>query len=261
MTDPKTIIENLDKIESSYTYQSGMKGAVDEAGKALTTVGQAVNAALLPVRGLVWGAEQIAAWMNERVSEKLSGVSPEKIVTPNPHVAGPAIEALRYTAQEESLREMFAELLANSVNADKKDDVHPSFVDLIRSMNSLDARLLKELRKRSPVPVIDIAISKEGSKGLRYISRNVSLLGHYAGFAEPWRSMPSIENLERMGLVAVIKHSHLADDTLYEEIQNHPEIRTVIEENTKEEVSSLHIDKGAIEITRFGGMFVKSCIA
>jgi Na+-transporting NADH:ubiquinone oxidoreductase subunit NqrF len=41
MVNPKDIME---KIEKSHTYQSGLRGAVDEAGKALTTVGQAVNA-------------------------------------------------------------------------------------------------------------------------------------------------------------------------------------------------------------------------
>jgi hypothetical protein len=258
---PKDIVENLDKIEKSHTYQAGLSGAVNEAGKALTTVGQAVNAALLPVRGLIWGADQIAEWMNNRISEKLENIPPEKIVPPNPHVAGPAIEALRFTAQEEELREMFAELLANSINADKSVDTHPAFVDLIKSMNGIDARVLKELSRRSPTPIIDIAVKKKDSNGHQFLARNVSLLGVYAGLDDPWRSISVIENLERMGLAVVIKHSHLADAKVYSEIQDNPDVKKLIDENTKEEGSSIHIDRGAVEITRFGNMFVNTCVA
>jgi len=261
MVNPKDVIEHIERVEESHTYQSGLKGAVDEAGKALTTVGQAVNAVLLPVQGLIWGAEKIAGWMNHRVAEKLKDVPPDNIIQPNPHIAGPAIEALKFTAQESELREMFAELLANSINSEKSNDVHPSFVDLIKSMNGLDALLLKELSNSSPVPLIDIGIKKPDSPGHNYLSRNVTLLGVQAGLKDPWRSIPGIENLERMGLCVIIKHTYLSDQNLYKNIQENPDVKKLIDENTKIEGVSLHIDKGAVEITHFGKLFVSSCMA
>jgi hypothetical protein len=261
MVNPKDIMENIEKIEKSHTYQSGLRGAVDEAGKALTTVGQAVNAVLLPVQGLIWGADKVSVWMNERVAEKLKDVPPENIIPPNPHVAGPAIEALKFTAQESELREMFAELLANSINNAKSSDVHPSFVELIKSMNGIDASLIKELANTSPVSLIDIGVKQQNSPGITYISRNVTLLGISAGIKDPWRSIAGIENLERMGLCVIIKHTHLSDESSYNKIKDHPDVKKLIDDNTKDESVSLHLGKGAVEITRFGKVFVSSCMA
>ena len=139
MGEAKDIIENIDKVEQSHIYKSGLSDGVEEFGKALTTVGKAVNTLLLPVTGLIWGANEIATWLNKDVSKKLKDVSPEKIVAPNPHVVGPAIEALKFTAQEQELRDMFSELIASSLNSDKRDEAHPSFVEIIKSMDKTDA--------------------------------------------------------------------------------------------------------------------------
>ncbi len=258
--NPKDIIKNIDKIEESHTYKSGLKGAVDETGKALQTVGQAVNTVLLPVQGMIWGADKIKDWLNVTIAKKLENVDPECITPPNPHIAGPAIEALKFTAQEEELREMFATLLANSINSNKNNDVHPAFVDLIKSMNSIDARILRVLAKRTNAALIDIGITENDTNNTRYSARNVTLLGIEANLVEPWSAIPSIENLERMGLCTIIKSYGLSDKEMYELIQQNKDIKEHIEEQIKDDGMTLNITKGGVEITRFGRMFVSSCI-
>lgn len=57
------------------------------------------------------------------------------------------MQALTYTAQNETLREMYVNLLANSMNTDKNSVVHPSFVEIIKQMNSLDAKVFDEIAK------------------------------------------------------------------------------------------------------------------
>ena len=258
--DPKDIIENIEKVEDSHTYKSGLKGAIDETGKALETIGQAVNSALLPVRGMIWGAEKIKDWLNECVTKKLEHVPVNKIIPPNPHIVGPAIEALKFTAQEEELREMFANLIANSINSDTSDNTHPSFVDIIKSMNRNDAVLLRELANNSPSALIDIGINEVKENTVRYAARNVSLLGKDQTGEQPWSSIHSIENLERMGLCSLIKSSELSNKEAYKEIENREYTKRIIEEHTSKSDLVKHIDKGAVEITQFGKMFVSSCI-
>lgn len=258
--DSDDIVKNIDKIEESHTYKSGLKGAINETGKALQTVGQAVNTVLLPVQGMIWGADKIKDWLNETIAKKLENVEPENIVAPNPHIAGPAIEALKFTAQEEELREMFATLLANSINSNKNSDVHPAFVDLIKSMDNIDARILRVLAKRTNAPLIDIGISRSNESTVRYSARNVTLLGVQANLDDPWKAMSSIENLERMGLCAIIKSHSLHDDGMYEEIQKNKDVKVHIEKYTQDEGSTLNLTKGAVEITQFGRLFVSSCI-
>ena len=259
MGETKDIIENIDKVEQSHIYKSGLHGGVEEFGKALTTVGKAVNTLLLPVTGLIWGANEIATWLNKDVSEKLQDVSPEKIVAPNPHVVGPAIEALKFTAQEEELRDMFSELIASSLNSDKKDEAHPSFVEIIKSMDKTDALIIKELSKNSPIELIDIKKQKTDSQTFEYIARNITLLGVNAKLEKPWSSIASLNNLERMGLCKITTTQHLSDEKAYEEIKNNVDIQKVFDDNTIEGKVKVDIQKGAVEITRFGKMFIKTC--
>ena len=65
------------------------------------------------------------------LADKLKDIPEEKIVEPEPYVAVPALQQLSYSFDSKELREMYANLLASSMNADKKWSVHPSFVDII----------------------------------------------------------------------------------------------------------------------------------
>ncbi|MFT6987211.1 MAG: hypothetical protein ACJAT7_003065 [Psychromonas sp.] len=252
----KDLIENIDKIEESHTYQSGFKGVIDESGKALTTIGQAVNTVLLPVHGMIWGGDKIKNWLNERIAKKLELVPIGNVISPNPHIAGPAIEALRFTAQEEDLREMFASLLANSINSETSGNVHPAFVDIIKSMNKNDAITLRELASESAIAIIDIGIINSKNSSINYVARNVSLLGKSENSDQLWCSIRSIENIERMGLCTVIKSAALSDENLYIKIEEDEVIKEIIEHHSVNKSFSPRIDKGALEITQFGKMFV-----
>src|SRR5579859_7467178 len=81
-------------------YQDAIQPAAKEVGEALLIVGKTIRAALSPLKGLVWGYEQIEDFVSNKVAEKLKNVPPEHIITPKANVAGPTIEALKYTGHE-----------------------------------------------------------------------------------------------------------------------------------------------------------------
>src|SRR5690348_3071068 len=116
-------------------YQDAIQPAAKEAGKSLHLVARAVNAALIPVEGLVWGVERIRDFVRERVAAKLDNVPPEEVQQPKPHIAVPAIEALRYTGAESDLAELYANLLATSMDRATAYRAHPGFVDMIKNMS------------------------------------------------------------------------------------------------------------------------------
>src|SRR5687768_2856177 len=87
-------------------YQDLLQPSVQQVGKSLQTITKTVNIALAPIKALIWGYEQMEEFITTRVTEKLSKIPEENIVTPPPQVAGPAIEALRYTGHDENLREL-----------------------------------------------------------------------------------------------------------------------------------------------------------
>src|ERR1051325_1629731 len=105
-------------VEAVPVYQDAVQPAAKEVGVALQTVAKSIHVVLAPIKGLVWGYEKIVAYLDATLSERLKYVPPEELVTPNPIVAVPVMQSLVYTAQEEDLREMFANLLATAM--DKK---------------------------------------------------------------------------------------------------------------------------------------------
>jgi hypothetical protein len=91
-------------LEATPIYQDALQPAAQQMGKALETVGKAVNAALAPVGALIWGYDRIRDWLVPALEARLATTPSDRIVTPRPTIAGPAIEALRFAGHEESLR-------------------------------------------------------------------------------------------------------------------------------------------------------------
>src|SRR6266446_4863463 len=133
--------------------------AAEEFGKEIAPVGKdlgivTAKVGRMLVSGLeksVYGLEQIGAWIQKRVSERLKDVPPDQIVEPDARIAVPATQALIYSMNDELIREMFASLLAADMNAATKEKVHPAFVEMIRQMTRPDAEVLKVIKARPEV--------------------------------------------------------------------------------------------------------------
>lgn len=132
-------------VEAVPVYQDVVQPAAKEIGTALQTVAKTVHVALAPVSGLVWGFEQIRDWLQKTLTEKLKDVPPEEIVSPRVAIAGPTIEALRFVADEPILRELYANLLAASMSSQRRDKVHPAFVDIIKQLDVIDVHILNAI--------------------------------------------------------------------------------------------------------------------
>ncbi len=130
-------------VEAVPVYQDAVQPAAKEIGTALQTVARSIHIALAPISALVWGYERIKDYLSEALAKRLEQVPPEHIITPNPTVAVPAIESLRYTAHDPTLREMYANLLATAIDARTAKEAHPAFAELIRQLSPDEARILK----------------------------------------------------------------------------------------------------------------------
>jgi len=136
-------------------YKDAVSPAAKEIGKGLKTVAQAANIALRPVAGLVWGYEKIEDYVISELPKKLSKRGGDEIISPEPHLAGPLLESLKYTGYKDSLREMYLNLLATSMDKDTAEKAHPSFVEIIRQLSSDEAKLLSHFKELRGYPEID----------------------------------------------------------------------------------------------------------
>ena len=242
-------------------YDDAIQPLAKEAGKALQTVGRTVNAALLPVRGLVWGIEQIEEFVQSRVSMKLENTPVENILTPDPAVAGPALESLRYTGHKESLSELYANLLASAMDKETAKNAHPGFVEIIRNMSSDEAKLLQYIMKNKVAPLVDIKRVMLKEQGELKIHELVSTLGQDAGL-EHRDLVPSyLVNLERLGLIEIPRDSYLTKSDAYERIINAPSVQAEIDKlNRGSEEFKGDFNKYFVRGTVFGKQFNQACV-
>lgn len=163
-----------------------------KAGALTARVGDLLIKALEP---LVYGLERAGEWIAKAVSERLQKVPAEKIVPPNPRVAAPAMQALVYSMEDGFIRELFANLIASDMNADRKGSAHPAFVEIIKEMTTNDARVFLKVIE-SPQIRFKVALQSGAQLRMRevHFSFNVENLDrHQVAY--------SFDNLLRLGLI------------------------------------------------------------
>jgi hypothetical protein len=241
-------------------YADVAQPAVKEIGSVL---GRSVKALLTPLRGFLWGREQIERIVIEGVEKRLESRPEENMKTPDPEIAVPVIQALSYTAQNETLREMYLNLLANSMDKSQDKNVHPSFVEIIRQMNTLDARLFKIL---SPITGYLSAINPS----INIIGENkflvnktpewfidVSINGYDA-----FDISASLVRLGRLGIIELM-YDRTAGKGRSEELKKSPLLLSVLKK-CQSEHPDLQLEIGTtdslIHINEFGKQFARSCL-
>lgn len=150
--------QGIELVKAKPVYEDVVQPGAKEAGKAIATVGQAVNAALAPLRLVVWGIDQVEAFLKSALAERLQHVPAEHITTPSPQVIGPAVESLRFVAENTTLRNMYASLIATSMDSRIARSAHPAFVEILKQITPHEAKILG-LAVDGNIPVIEARLS------------------------------------------------------------------------------------------------------
>lgn len=177
--------------------------AAEDFGKEIAPLGQKAGALVYRVgdlliralQPLVFGLEKTADWIHQAVTTRLKNVPQENIVAPNPRIAVPAMQALTYSIEDETIRDMFANLLAADMNSETKGKVHPAFVEMIKELSPVDARVL-QIVARQP----QIEFEGRFSAGSKWASAGYATTVEVAG-VETLQIRRALSNLKRLEIV------------------------------------------------------------
>lgn len=192
------------------------------------------------------------------LEKKLENISPEKIVEPEPYVAIPAIQQLSYSLDSEELREMYANLLASSMNMDTKTNVHPSYVDIIKQLCPDEAKILKVLSENPNQPLIDVKKVRKTDNSFLVIVHNFTVLAE-GTCDNPYEIFSYIDNLERLKLIDIFDSTYLKDDSVYKPLEEYSEIKKLMGSEI-EEGFYYEIERHKFELTAFAKNFIKVCL-
>jgi len=246
--------------ESMPVYEDLLQPAVREVGTALGTVAKTINIALAPVSLLVWGYDKIKDYTLSALEARLSKIHSDQIITPDPAVAGPLLEALRYTGHKEELRELYANLLARSMDSETAAEAHPAFVEILKQITPDEAKILPYCSTKMPIPLITIkARPPEAPTHFVDYLIDFSIVGEKAGCQFPELTASYLKNLERLGLAEITYDAYSTDPNAYEPLLEHPNVTTAC--SFLQKVSKkVDIKKGVCSLTVFGEQFTKICI-
>lgn len=148
--------------------------------------------------------------------KNINQIPNDEMKEPDLSILGPALDATKYYIEDKTMRDLFAHVAAGAMDS-RLDGINRSaFVEFIKQMTPLDARILRQMQTEvlikngdktlhiaagGPIPIIDV--SSRDDRSMQIINENIvpdSLVDtlKVKGFSEV---ASSIDNLSRLSII------------------------------------------------------------
>jgi hypothetical protein len=242
-----------------------VKAAGQNLAQTALTVTKAINNVLLPIAAINFAFDKAKKYFSERfakdLTEKTASIPSDMVVEPKASIAGPVLQGLAFTHEEENLKSMYLSLLASSMDKRVAREAHPAFVEIIKQLDSEEAALLQSLlRTPSAIAIVEIKEKAVGESGFIVIFSHLLNLHDKTSKnpVENQRITAMVDNWIRLGLIEVDYNRHLTDEKAYDWVEKRPEyIR--LSEQVKEKAKGIDYQKGIVKRTAFGLQFAQAC--
>lgn len=176
-------------------YKDLLQPAARELGGNLHAAAKLITTALLPLHAVVLGVDKIRDWLTPALAARLAHVPLEDVQSPKGYVAGQALLQLTFCADEEHLRELYANLLAAAMDRSRSAAVHPAFVQVIQQLSPDEAVILGRLP--DPLELIDT----DGAESLSLALQFEAVCAR-AGVSDLERTNGYLDNLLRLRILS-----------------------------------------------------------
>ena len=254
------VIKDVAKEVAKDVYADAGKPIAKPTGELLGLVPRAIKAALEPVEKWVLQREYNIAETKLLLEKKLENVYPELIEVPEPFIAVPALQYISYCMDNEELRDMYATLLANSMNKVVKKGVHPAFIEIIKQLSPDEAKILRYIYRNKFVPIIGLDVIKKAGSHLE-VYKFFSDITEICGCEDVCGYERYFDNLTRLGLIVIPGNEYLADKTVYDALKKHPFITAAKARiEGRPDVSCVNYKEKHLELSSLGQAFCRICI-
>lgn len=197
----------------------------------------------------------------QKVEKKTRSVPEKFLQEPSLNIVGPAIEASKYHIESEELRELFANLIASSVDSRKSEKTHPSFVEIIKQLSPLDAKVLMNFKQSKQLPLVRLVVEKKSGEFITIYEHIMNFNDH-----SYYKShISSLSNLQRLGLLYIDYSIHSINEKAYDFIKKHPAFKSAHREmesikTTDPEYNQVNYQKGVCVKTPLCNDFIDVCL-
>lgn len=238
-----------------------VKEAAGNLGQTAVTLTKTINNVLVPLAAINFAFDKARAYFSGRfqqdIAERAQTIPPEHVVEPKASIAGPTLQGLAFTHEEPNLKEMYLNLLKTSMDGRVASLAHPAFVEIIKQLDSEDARLVRgALQSMSAIPIIQIHRKLKDGKGFNLLVQHLlNLTNSVTGVPIEDPQLPAmVDNWIRLGLVEVAYDRHLVDANQYSWAEQRPEFLRLGQEPQPDEARVEYV-KGVMQRTELGKRF------
>ena len=217
-------------------------------------------------------------------TERINAIPNDKLQKPDSQIVNMALDSVLQTNPDSTVREIFSNLIASSVDADLAIHTHVAFIEIAKQLSSTDEHIFKLLTQFKRIPVCkvfllddpdfdetmsmfdDIGFSgaEEDDPCVQFpnlsgtdISMHYTLLDEIMTIPH-FKAEQSFDNLSRLGLIA-LDYTITAPNVSYEPFKELPDIAHYF---SKDENNIAHkLIPGVCSLTRFGKSFATVCLA
>jgi hypothetical protein len=244
-------------------YQDALQPGVKQIGVALESVVGLVPTLMLPLKYVNEAAKLLLTQRLELLGKKLQQQTVSETVPIAPEIGVPVMEKLMHV-RDDSLAELYIQLLASSANTNTVSTAHPSFVHLIANLSPDEAALLQLFHNPDdPIswPYLNAHLVQES------ITDGIILRGPLLGWERIVRlqfpdNLPAyVDNLTRCGFLRVdwsirmAWHSNLGSNFDVLERLYRDGFGQAARADTKIEFS-----RGTVTLTELGRLFIRCCV-
>nr|DAX04348.1 MAG TPA: protein of unknown function (DUF4393) [Bacteriophage sp.] len=209
----------------------------------------------------------------DSIAQKIVAIPDGNLKEPPLSIVGPALEASKYYIEEEELREMFARLIASSMDKAKETITHTSYVEIIKQLTPLDGDNLKLINQNKGEELISRLIVNFDNEGFKIARTNLFLANENCN--DQLILSASLDNLNRLGLVTLDYSRYRKIDNIYDQFKltkEYEDLKHTIESQNQHLennelpsenypfLSGPEIGMGLVSITSFGENFCATCL-
>ncbi len=255
MSDKLGISSTVELVKDTKTVQE-----VDNTASLLV---RTIHAVLTPLEKWVMHKEYNIQETKKLLEYKLQNIPIENIITPPPYIAVPALQAISYCMDNDELREMYAELLKTAMNSETVDNVHPTYVEIIKQMSPFESLVFKKIVTKLVQPCVGFSYKSKKS-GASYPIQDIVAFCDIDNYPIVPTQI-ALENLERLRLIEINRNSKYANNDEYQRIKKCMESRIkqfVIDNCNDLDPSEYEVvyNEHVISVRGFGQFFARACL-
>ena len=147
---------------------------------------------------------------------KVMAIPEVKLIEPPLYIAAQALTDSQYCVEQPKLREMFTNLIANSMNADYSNILHPSFSKIIQQLSPLDAKMLELIYKWHATGGMAVVSYIRQASDDGYVTLYKNIPAESPQGCEPEFAARALVSLQRQGLIEIPDDLYFTDESRYD---------------------------------------------